>query len=90
MLFPQIKEVHSSSLYSDPIVCCLLNIPLNAPNLVSKIQLKVNDAALRIEVNVNALDLPSSPDVRVHASLQEHITKLQVKRLHMGDFDFWV
>ncbi|XP_075879307.1 MAP3K12-binding inhibitory protein 1 [Nelusetta ayraudi] len=40
-------------------------------------ELKVNDAALRIEVNVNALDLPSSPDASVHACLQEHITKLQ-------------
>lgn len=49
---------------------------------VFEIQLKLNDAALRIEVNINALDLPSSPDAHVYSCLQEHITKLQVKWLH--------
>ncbi|XP_044022936.1 MAP3K12-binding inhibitory protein 1 isoform X1 [Siniperca chuatsi] len=40
-------------------------------------ELKLSDAALRIEVNINAVDLPSSPDTHVYSSLQEHITKLQ-------------
>ncbi|XP_029316630.1 MAP3K12-binding inhibitory protein 1 [Cottoperca gobio] len=40
-------------------------------------ELKLSDAALRIEVNINAVDLPSSPDAHVYSCLQEHITKLQ-------------
>lgn len=53
-------------------------------NLLSvfEIQLKLNDAVLRIEVNIDALDLPSSPDAHLYSYLQEHITKLQVKCLH--------
>lgn len=50
------------------------------------VQLKVNDAALRVQVNVHALDLPSPPDSSLLASLQEHITKLQVKPLHIVRF----
>ncbi|XP_032356769.1 MAP3K12-binding inhibitory protein 1 [Etheostoma spectabile] len=41
-------------------------------------ELKLGDAALRITVNINAVDLPSSPDAHVYSCLQEHITKLQV------------
>ncbi|KAF3845173.1 hypothetical protein F7725_008336, partial [Dissostichus mawsoni] len=40
-------------------------------------ELKLSDAALRIEVNIDAADIPSSPDAHVHSCLQEHITKLQ-------------
>ncbi|KAG8013186.1 MAP3K12-binding inhibitory protein 1 [Nibea albiflora] len=40
-------------------------------------ELKLSDAALRIEVNIDAVDVPSSPDAHVYSSLQEHITKLQ-------------
>ncbi|XP_037603355.1 MAP3K12-binding inhibitory protein 1 [Sebastes umbrosus] len=40
-------------------------------------ELKLSDAALRIEVNIDAVDLPSSPDARVYSCLQKHITKLQ-------------
>ncbi|KAK5857730.1 hypothetical protein PBY51_010955 [Eleginops maclovinus] len=40
-------------------------------------ELKLSDAALRIEVNIDAVDLPSSPDAHVVSCLQEHITKLQ-------------
>ncbi|XP_041668829.1 MAP3K12-binding inhibitory protein 1 [Cheilinus undulatus] len=40
-------------------------------------ELKLGDAVLRIEVNVDAVDLPSSPDLHVYTCLQEHITKLQ-------------
>ncbi|KAI3367487.1 hypothetical protein L3Q82_026337 [Scortum barcoo] len=40
-------------------------------------ELKQSDAALRIEVNLDAVDLSSSPDAHLHSSLQEHITKLQ-------------
>uniref|UniRef100_A0AAQ4P0E7 MAP3K12 binding inhibitory protein 1 n=1 Tax=Gasterosteus aculeatus aculeatus TaxID=481459 RepID=A0AAQ4P0E7_GASAC len=40
-------------------------------------ELKLSDAALRIEVNIDALDLPSSPDAHVYNSLQQHVTQLQ-------------
>ncbi|XP_010742943.3 MAP3K12-binding inhibitory protein 1 [Larimichthys crocea] len=40
-------------------------------------ELKLSDAALRIEVNIDAVDVPSSPDARVSGCLQEHIAKLQ-------------
>nr|ACQ57869.1 MAP3K12-binding inhibitory protein 1 [Anoplopoma fimbria] len=40
-------------------------------------ELKLSDAALRIEVNIDAVDLPSSPDTHVYNCLQEHITQLQ-------------
>ncbi|XP_042372996.1 MAP3K12-binding inhibitory protein 1, partial [Plectropomus leopardus] len=39
--------------------------------------LKLSDAALRIEVNIDAVDLLSSPDPHMLSCLQEHITKLQ-------------
>lgn len=34
---------------------------------------------LRIDVNTDALDLSSTPPAQVYSSLQQHITKLQVK-----------
>ncbi|TNN85120.1 MAP3K12-binding inhibitory protein 1 [Liparis tanakae] len=40
-------------------------------------ELKLSDAALRIEVSIDAVDLPSSPDSRVYACLQQHVTQLQ-------------
>ncbi|XP_035530519.1 MAP3K12-binding inhibitory protein 1 [Morone saxatilis] len=40
-------------------------------------ELKLSDAALKIEVNLDAVDLPSSPDAHAFKCLQEHITKLQ-------------
>lgn len=40
-------------------------------------ELKLSDAALRIEVNIAAVDLPSSPDAFMFCCLQEHIAKLQ-------------
>lgn len=40
-------------------------------------ELKLNDAALRIEVNTDAVDLPSPSVAHMSACLQEHITKLQ-------------
>uniref|UniRef100_A0A8P4KCZ3 MAP3K12 binding inhibitory protein 1 n=1 Tax=Dicentrarchus labrax TaxID=13489 RepID=A0A8P4KCZ3_DICLA len=40
-------------------------------------ELKLSDAALKIEVNLEAVDLPSSPDAHAFKCLQEHITKLQ-------------
>ncbi|XP_056283004.1 MAP3K12-binding inhibitory protein 1 [Pseudoliparis swirei] len=40
-------------------------------------ELKLSDAALRIEVSIDAVDLPSSPDTRVYACLQQHVTQLQ-------------
>ncbi|XP_047466340.1 MAP3K12-binding inhibitory protein 1 [Mugil cephalus] len=40
-------------------------------------ELKLGDAALRIEVNPSAVNLPSSPPAHVYSCLQEHITKLQ-------------
>ncbi|KAM6969510.1 MAP3K12-binding inhibitory protein 1 [Tautogolabrus adspersus] len=40
-------------------------------------ELKLGDASLRIDVNVDAVDLSSSPSARVYKSLQEHIIKLQ-------------
>ena len=48
-----------------------------------EIQLKLSDAALRIEVNVDAVDLQSPPGAHVHSCLQKHITKLQVNRPHI-------
>lgn len=49
-------------------------------------KLKLNDAALKIEVNIDAVDLPSSPDAHVYNSLQGHITKLQVNGLYTARF----
>ncbi|XP_037343325.2 MAP3K12-binding inhibitory protein 1 [Pungitius pungitius] len=40
-------------------------------------ELKLSDAVLRIEVNIDAVDLPSSPDAHVYNSLQQHVTQLQ-------------
>uniref|UniRef100_A0A3Q1GK84 MAP3K12 binding inhibitory protein 1 n=1 Tax=Acanthochromis polyacanthus TaxID=80966 RepID=A0A3Q1GK84_9TELE len=40
-------------------------------------ELKLGDAALRIETNPSAVNLQSSPAAHVCSSLQEHITKLQ-------------
>ncbi|XP_008293275.1 MAP3K12-binding inhibitory protein 1 [Stegastes partitus] len=40
-------------------------------------ELKLGDAALRIEINPSAVNLQSSPAARVYSSLLEHITKLQ-------------
>lgn len=61
---------------------------LKLSNLLSKIQLRLNDAALTVEVNVSALDLPPSPDAHVHTCLQEHITKLQVRWGHVVGYLF--
>ncbi|XP_041828566.1 MAP3K12-binding inhibitory protein 1, partial [Melanotaenia boesemani] len=40
-------------------------------------ELKLGDAALRIEVNPNAVNLSSSPAAHFYGCLQQHITKLQ-------------
>ncbi|KAM7376186.1 hypothetical protein PAMP_005930 [Pampus punctatissimus] len=40
-------------------------------------ELKLGDAALRIEVNIDAVSPPSSPAAHVYRCLQQHITKLQ-------------
>ncbi|XP_069577207.1 MAP3K12-binding inhibitory protein 1 [Brachyistius frenatus] len=40
-------------------------------------ELKLGDAALRIEVNPDAVSLPSPPAAHVYSCLQEHIIKLQ-------------
>ncbi|KAM6917150.1 MAP3K12-binding inhibitory protein 1 [Lycodopsis pacificus] len=40
-------------------------------------ELKLSDAALRVEVSIDAVDLPSSPDAHVYNCLQEHVTQLQ-------------
>ncbi|XP_030247925.1 MAP3K12-binding inhibitory protein 1 [Sparus aurata] len=40
-------------------------------------ELKLSDAALRIEVNVDAVDLQSPPGAHMYNCLQKHITKLQ-------------
>jgi len=54
-------------------------------------KLKLSDAALRIEVSIDAVDLPSSPDTRVYACLQQHVTQLQVKWLRLVELhDFIV
>lgn len=45
-------------------------------------QLKLGEKVLRIDVNVDALDLPSSPDPHIYNCLQEHIMKLQVNCLY--------
>ena len=45
-------------------------------------KLKLGDAALRIEVNIDAVSPASSPAAHVYSCLQQHITKLQVKWLH--------
>uniref|UniRef100_A0A8C2ZCM6 MAP3K12 binding inhibitory protein 1 n=1 Tax=Cyclopterus lumpus TaxID=8103 RepID=A0A8C2ZCM6_CYCLU len=39
--------------------------------------LKLSDAALRIEVSIDAVDLPLSPDTRLYDCLQQHVTQLQ-------------
>lgn len=66
---------------------------------VFEIQLKLSDAALRIEVNVDAVDLQSPPGAHMYNCLQKHITQLQVKRPHIerlpistfwGQFDFMI
>ncbi|XP_034531125.1 MAP3K12-binding inhibitory protein 1 isoform X2 [Notolabrus celidotus] len=40
-------------------------------------ELKMGENALRIDINVDAVDLPSSPEAHVYSYLQEHIMKLQ-------------
>ncbi|CAJ1074507.1 MAP3K12-binding inhibitory protein 1 isoform X1 [Xyrichtys novacula] len=40
-------------------------------------ELKLSDKALRIDVNIDAVDLPLSPNAQVYKCLQEHIMKLQ-------------
>uniref|UniRef100_UPI0037E86635 MAP3K12-binding inhibitory protein 1 n=1 Tax=Semicossyphus pulcher TaxID=241346 RepID=UPI0037E86635 len=65
------NESSKMSSYRD-CMCAVLKLLADFGN-----ELKLGDAALRIEVNVDALDLPSSPDVRVLSCLQEHIIKLQ-------------
>uniref|UniRef100_A0A3Q2NNZ6 MAP3K12 binding inhibitory protein 1 n=1 Tax=Fundulus heteroclitus TaxID=8078 RepID=A0A3Q2NNZ6_FUNHE len=40
-------------------------------------QIRLGDAALRIEVNHDAVNLSSSSEAHVHSCLQEHIAKLQ-------------
>ncbi|XP_068194891.1 MAP3K12-binding inhibitory protein 1 [Antennarius striatus] len=40
-------------------------------------ELKLSDAVLKLEVNPDALDIPSSPDAHLCSCLQEHISKLQ-------------
>lgn len=42
------------------------------------LKLKLGDAALKIDVNPSAVNLPSSPPTHVYSCLQGHITKLQV------------
>ncbi|XP_029901168.1 MAP3K12-binding inhibitory protein 1 isoform X1 [Myripristis murdjan] len=40
-------------------------------------ELKLGDAALKLEVNIDAVDLPSSSAAHVYSCLQQHIAKLQ-------------
>lgn len=55
---------------------------------VFAMKLKLGDSALRIEVNTDAVKPPSSA-ANVYSSLQEYITKLQVKWPHTaGYFQF--
>ncbi|XP_049918608.1 MAP3K12-binding inhibitory protein 1 isoform X3 [Epinephelus moara] len=65
------NEASKMSSYRD-CVCALLKLLADFGA-----ELKLSDAALRIEVNIDAVDLPSSPDAHVLSCLQEHITKLQ-------------
>ncbi|KAK5886704.1 hypothetical protein CesoFtcFv8_017709 [Champsocephalus esox] len=68
---PPRESSNMSSSYRD-CLCAILKLFSDFGR-----ELKLSDAALRIEVNVDAADLPSSPDAHVHSCLQEHITKLQ-------------
>lgn len=43
------------------------------------LQLNLGDAALRMEVNLDAVKPPFPSAARVHAGLQDHIAKLQVR-----------
>lgn len=45
---------------------------------VSAVKLKLGDAALRVDVNMDAVSPLSSPAAHVYSCLQHHITKLQV------------
>ncbi|KAM9341510.1 MAP3K12-binding inhibitory protein 1 [Symphorus nematophorus] len=65
------NESSEMSSYRD-CVCAILKLLADFGK-----ELKLSDAALRIEVNINALDVLSSPDAHVYSCLQEHITKLQ-------------
>nr|XP_033497804.1 MAP3K12-binding inhibitory protein 1 isoform X1 [Epinephelus lanceolatus] len=65
------NEASKMSSYRD-CVCALLKLLADFGT-----ELKLSDAALRIEVNIDAVDLPSSPDAHMLSCLQEHITKLQ-------------
>ncbi|XP_045919500.1 MAP3K12-binding inhibitory protein 1 isoform X3 [Micropterus dolomieu] len=65
------NESREMSSYSD-CMCVILKLLADFGK-----ELKLNDAALKIEVNIDAVDLPSSPDAHVYNSLQGHITKLQ-------------
>nr|XP_046269762.1 MAP3K12-binding inhibitory protein 1 [Scatophagus argus] len=65
------NEASKMSSYAD-CMCVILKLLADFGK-----ELKLSDAALRIEVNVDALDLPPSPNVHVYSRLQEHITKLQ-------------
>ncbi|XP_059210046.1 MAP3K12-binding inhibitory protein 1 [Centropristis striata] len=65
------NEANTMSSYRD-CMCAMLRLLSDFGK-----ELKLNDAALRIEVNIDAVDLPSSPDAHVYRYLQEHITKLQ-------------
>ncbi|KAL3049552.1 hypothetical protein OYC64_008909 [Pagothenia borchgrevinki] len=68
---PPRESSNMSSSYRD-CMCAILKLFSDFGR-----ELKLSDAALRIEVNIDAVDLPSSPDAHVHSCLQEHITKLQ-------------
>ncbi|XP_033966814.1 MAP3K12-binding inhibitory protein 1 isoform X2 [Pseudochaenichthys georgianus] len=68
---PPRESSNMSSSYRD-CLCAILKLFSDFGR-----ELKLSDAALRIEVNIDAADLPSSPDAHVHSCLQEHITKLQ-------------
>ncbi|XP_010765357.1 MAP3K12-binding inhibitory protein 1 isoform X2 [Notothenia coriiceps] len=68
---PPRESSNMSSSYRD-CMCAILKLFSDFGR-----ELKLSDAALRIEVNIDAADLPSSPDAHVHSCLQEHITKLQ-------------
>ncbi|XP_068436553.1 MAP3K12-binding inhibitory protein 1 isoform X2 [Clinocottus analis] len=65
------NEASRLSSYRD-CVCAVLKLLADFGK-----ELKLSDAALRIEVSIDAVDLPSSPDTRVYKCLQQHVTQLQ-------------
>lgn len=67
-----------SMSYSTDSGLCLHNDSYRLLNF----QLQLNNGVLRVEVNIDALDLSSTPRAQVFGSLQQHITTLQVKRVH--------